>query len=114
MSDTVGFINKLPHHLIASFQSTLAQAREADTLLHIVDLSNNYWEEHIRTVDSILKELGIYDIPTLIVFNKVDSVNDEQILEIAKSNFSQALFVSAKKKIRLKNITNILKIILDS
>jgi GTP-binding protein HflX len=104
ISDTVGFINKLPHHLIASFQSTLAQAQEADILLHIVDLSNNGHEHHIRTVEGILRELGIIDKPTVIVFNKVDKVKDERTLSSVSQNYSNALYVSALKKIRLENI----------
>jgi len=104
LSDTVGFINKLPHHLIASFQSTLAQAREADFLLHIVDLSNNLYTDHISTVQNILKDLKINEKPTLIIFNKVDKVGDGQILTTAGRNYPGALYVSATKKIRLRNI----------
>jgi GTP-binding protein HflX len=104
ISDTVGFINKLPHHLIASFQSTLAQAREAEVLLHIVDLSNQFYENHIKTVERILQVLGIDNKPTFIIFNKVDKVSDEHILKIAGRDYPKALFVSARKKIRLQNI----------
>ena len=104
LSDTVGFINKLPHHLIASFQSTLAQAREADFLLHIVDLSNDSYADHISTVQNILKDLKINEKPTLIIFNKVDKVGDGQILTTAGRNYPGALYVSATKKIRLRNI----------
>jgi GTP-binding protein HflX len=104
ISDTVGFINKLPHHLIASFQSTLAQAREADLLLHIVDLSDPLFVEHINIVQTILKELDIKRKPTLIIFNKVDKVSDEQVFDFAVKEYPEALFVSATKKIRLENI----------
>jgi GTP-binding protein HflX len=104
MSDTVGFINKLPHHLIASFQSTLAQTREADLLLHVVDLSDPSYPDHIRIVQDILKGLEINERPTIIIFNKVDKVRDEQILKSAGREYPNALFVSATKKIRLENI----------
>jgi len=104
MSDTVGFINKLPHHLIASFQSTLAQTREADLLLHVVDLSDPSYLDHIRIVQDILKGLEINEKPAIIIFNKVDKVRDEQILKSAGREYPDALFVSATKKIRLENI----------
>ena len=106
ISDTVGFINKLPHHLIASFQSTLAQAQEADLLLHIVDLSNPFYYNQIETVQSILKDLKIEKKTALIIFNKVDKVSDEQIVKNARLDYPGALFVSAEKKIRLQNILN--------
>jgi GTP-binding protein HflX len=72
LSDTVGFIRKLPHHLIESFKSTLDEVRESDILLHIVDIAHPQHEEHIRTVNQTLEELGALDKPTLMVFNKMD------------------------------------------
>ncbi len=72
ISDTVGFIRKLPHHLIESFKSTLDEVRESDILLHVVDLSHPNYEEHIQTVEQTLKELGVENKPTLMVFNKMD------------------------------------------
>ena len=104
LSDTVGFINKLPHHLIASFHSTLAQTKEADLLLHVVDLSDPSYREHINIVRDILKELEIDKKPTIILFNKVDKVREEHVLKAAARDYSGALFVSATKKIRLENI----------
>ncbi len=74
VSDTVGFIRKLPHHLVASFRATLEEAGEADLLLHVVDASHPEWEDHMRTVASVLAELGLDDRPTLVVFNKLDIV----------------------------------------
>jgi GTP-binding protein HflX len=72
LSDTVGFIRKLPHHLIESFKSTLDEVRESDLLLHIVDIEHPQHEEHIRTVEETLRELGAGDKRTLLVFNKID------------------------------------------
>lgn len=72
LSDTVGFIRKLPHHLVESFKSTLDEVRESDILLHVVDLAHPQHEDHIRTVNETLKELGALEKPTLMVFNKVD------------------------------------------
>ncbi len=72
LSDTVGFIRKLPHHLIESFKSTLDEVRESDILLHVVDVAHPLHEDHVRTVNSTLKDLGAIDKPTLLVFNKID------------------------------------------
>jgi GTP-binding protein HflX len=72
LSDTVGFIRKLPHHLIESFKSTLDEVCESDLLIHVVDIAHPKHEEHIRTVNNTLKELGALDKPTLFVFNKID------------------------------------------
>ena len=77
LSDTVGFIRKLPHHLIESFKSTLAEVREADVLIHVVDISHPAFEDHIRVVRQTLKELGVIDKPTLYVFNKIDLLDQE-------------------------------------
>ena len=72
LSDTVGFIRKLPHHLIESFKSTLDEVRESDILLHVVDLAHPQHEDHIRTVNKTLQELDAIDKPTLMVYNKID------------------------------------------
>jgi GTPase len=72
LSDTVGFIRKLPHHLIESFKSTLDEVRESDILLHVVDIAHPQHEDHIRTVNNTLAELGALEKPTLFVFNKID------------------------------------------
>src|SRR3546814_72235 len=72
LSDTVGFIRKLPHHLVESFKSTLEETREADILIHVVDISHPQFEHHIRTVNETLKELGAADKYTLTVLNKIE------------------------------------------
>ncbi len=72
VSDTVGFIRKLPHHLVESFKSTLDEVRESDILIHVVDIAHPNHEDHIRTVKDTLKELNSLDKPTLMVFNKID------------------------------------------
>ena len=74
VSDTVGFIRKLPHHLVASFRATLEEVREADLLLHVVDASHPEWEEQLRVVDDVLADLGIGERPVVPVFNKMDAV----------------------------------------
>lgn len=72
LSDTVGFIRKLPHHLIESFKSTLDEVRESDILLHIVDISHPQFEDHLRTVYATLQDIGASEKPTLLVFNKIE------------------------------------------
>jgi GTP-binding protein HflX len=104
LSDTVGFIRKLPHQLVASFKSTLDEVLDADLLLHVVDLSSPLYEEQIRTVNAVLKELGAEDKEQLIVFNKIDQIENDGILSNAKVNFTNSIFVSALKKIRLERI----------
>jgi GTP-binding protein HflX len=78
LSDTVGFIRKLPHHLVESFKSTLDEIREADLLLHVVDVSHPNHEEQMETVSKTLLEIGAGDKPVLIVFNKVDLYQPEE------------------------------------
>ena len=73
LSDTVGFIRKLPHQLVESFKSTLDEVREADLLLHIVDLSHHSFEDHYNTVNQTIAEIGAADKPTIIIFNKIDA-----------------------------------------
>ncbi|MNL37591.1 GTPase HflX [compost metagenome] len=72
LSDTVGFIRKLPHHLVESFKSTLDEVREADILLHVVDVSHPKYEDQIGVVDKTLQEIGAFDKPIVLIFNKMD------------------------------------------
>jgi GTPase len=78
VTDTVGFIRKLPHHLVASFRATLEEATEADLLLHVIDASHPSWEEQTEVVDDVLATLGADERPTLLVFNKVDRLTHEE------------------------------------
>jgi len=93
--DTVGFIRKLPHDLVASFQSTLAEAGDADLLMHVVDLSHSLFEEQMTTVNEVLKELNLQDRPTLVVFNKVDRLAEPGLIPQIKHQHPGALFISA-------------------
>lgn len=77
LSDTVGFIRKLPHHLVESFKSTLDEVREADILLHVVDISHPQYEDQIAVVNKTLQDLGAFDKPILMVFNKMDKYNEQ-------------------------------------
>lgn len=104
ISDTVGFIRKLPHHLVASFRSTLEEVREADILLHVVDVSNHQFHEQMETVNQVLKELEATNDATLIVFNKVDAISNENLLSSLKKEYKDALFISAQRKIGLDKL----------
>jgi GTP-binding protein HflX len=93
--DTVGFIRKLPHHLVASFMSTLEEARVADVLLHVVDVSHSHFEDHIVVVKEVLNQLEISHKPTLYVFNKIDRLQNPGLVERLKNEFQPSVFVSA-------------------
>jgi GTP-binding protein HflX len=117
LSDTVGFIRKLPHGLVESFKSTLDELRESDILLHVVDISHPEFEDQIKTVNETLTEIGIVDKPVIMVFNKVDaytyvekeeddltpfsdenlSLEDLKLSWMAKDNHP-CIFISAKTK----------------
>ena len=82
LTDTVGFIRKLPHHLVASFRATLEETRDADLLLHVVDASHPLWEEQRQVVDQVLMDLGLNEQPVLLVFNKTDLLSEEALLHL--------------------------------
>jgi GTP-binding protein HflX len=82
LTDTVGFIRKLPHHLVASFRATLEETREADLLLHVIDASSPTWEEQRVVVDQVLDELNVGDRPRLLVFNKIDLLDHDTLLAL--------------------------------
>src|SRR5436305_2285992 len=98
LSDTVGFIRELPHHLVASFKATLEETRQARLLLHVVDASSPAAEEQIKAVNSVLKELGCADKPTLLVLNKVDRLADLSYLHVLMKHHPKAVAVSAVTK----------------
>lgn len=95
LSDTVGFIRRLPHQLVASFRSTLEVAKDADLLLHVVDASHPAHLEHIETTEQVLAEIGAESVPRILVFNKRDRVTDKVALALARRGFPQAVFLSA-------------------
>jgi GTP-binding protein HflX len=94
LSDTVGFIRDLPHHLIASFRATLEEARQARLLLHVIDASNPVAEEQIKSVNKVLKELDCGNKPTLLVLNKVDRLADRSYLDVLMQHHPRAVAVS--------------------
>ncbi|MEQ6121144.1 GTPase HflX [Reichenbachiella sp. MALMAid0571] len=93
LSDTVGFIRKLPHSLIESFKSTLDEVREADILLHVVDISHPSFEDHIEVVKNTLTEIGAIDKTIITVYNKIDRLSEERLIEL----FPEGLEVSNEK-----------------
>ena len=95
LSDTVGFIRDLPHELIASFRSTLADVRDADLLLHVIDVTNPEWKEQREVVEQVLSEINAGAVKTLDVFNKIDSVDDGTLVAALSARFPDAVFVSA-------------------
>lgn len=123
LSDTVGFIRKLPHNLVESFRSTLDEVREADILLHVVDISHPDFEEQIAVVNQTLMDLGAADKPTLMVFNKIDAYtfvekDEDDLSPATKENISldemkkhwigstnrNAVFISAAKNINIAEL----------
>ena len=107
LSDTVGFIRKLPHDLIASFRSTLAEVREADLLLHIIDVSSPAYEDHIKVVEQTLVELGGNQIRRVNVYNKIDQLTEET--PHPENNTKQkSIMISAKTKKNLPALKNLI------
>ena len=95
LSDTVGFIRKLPHYLIASFHATLEEARRADLLLHVVDVSSRHAEQQMASVMEVLKELGCAEHSILCVYNKMDIVQDESVIPLLRQRFGENVMISA-------------------
>lgn len=114
LSDTVGFIRKLPHGLVESFKSTLDEVRESDLLLHVVDVSHPSFEEQIQVVNDTLKELGAGDKPTLMVFNKVDALEDHTVLQTLSREIPQYAMVSALRGIGLDELKKVLLQMIES
>ncbi|MFQ5806567.1 MAG: GTPase HflX [Phycisphaerae bacterium] len=96
LSDTVGFIRDLPHHLVASFRATLEEAIHADLLLHVADASSSQADQQIEAVNGVLNELGVGDKPVLLLLNKADAITDQALLLILQQNHPDALLISAR------------------
>jgi GTPase len=96
LTDTVGFLRKLPHTLIESFKATLEEVSEADLLIHIVDLSHSRVDEQMEAVDAVIKELDAFGKQTLIVFNKIDNLTDRELAETYVKRFPGSVAISAR------------------
>lgn len=123
LADTVGFIRKLPTQLVEAFKSTLDEVREADILLHVIDLSHPAWEEQMATVNETLREIGAADKPVILVFNKIDRYDPDprdeyDLTPVLPSQFTleelqstwmgrsegQAVFISAAKGTNIEGL----------
>jgi GTP-binding protein HflX len=100
LSDTVGFIRKLPHHLVESFKSTLDEVRESDILLHVVDIAHPQHEDHIRTVNATLQDLDAIDKPTLMIFNKIDLYREKYYDPFLEEEGKQEIEEGLKSNLR--------------
>ena len=104
VSDTVGFIRKLPTELVASFAATLAEAADADVLLHVCDASDADWRAQMKVTDEVLEKTGAGKVPRVLVFNKVDLVTDSAVLAQLRQEFPEALFVSALEEADVRGL----------
>jgi GTP-binding protein HflX len=113
VTDTVGFIRKLPHHLVASFRSTLEEAREADVLAHVIDASYPHWEEQKEVVEGVLADLDLGDRPQVLIYNKVDRLThaEEEVLirRVRAFDTTPAVFLSAHRPETLEPLRALLK-----
>src|SRR3954447_17689460 len=96
LTDTVGFLRKLPHTLIESFKATLEEVSEADLLIHVVDLSHSRVDDQIEAVESVIKELNAHGKQTLIVFNKIDNVQNRELIDVYLRRFPGSVAISAR------------------
>ncbi|MGY8751386.1 MAG: GTPase HflX [Fidelibacterota bacterium] len=106
LSDTVGFVRKLPHHLVASFKSTLKEVVEADLILIVLDASSNEVNDHYKTILEVLKDLGLERHSSLTILNKIDHKNFENQMNYMKNRFPEAIFISALNKLMIDSLIN--------
>lgn len=104
ISDTVGFIRKLPPHLVASFKSTLNEVRDADIILHVIDISHPYFEDQITVVENTLKDLRSENKTQIKVFNKVDILNDRHRIPYVKNKYPDSVIISAQRGINISQL----------
>ena len=113
LSDTVGFVRKLPHHLVASFRSTLKEVVEAELILIMLDASSNEVNEHYNTILNVLKDLGVKRHSYLIILNKIDNENVDKKISYLKRIFPEAIFISALNKLMIDSLTEKIIEIMD-
>ena len=106
LSDTVGFIRKLPHNLVASFKSTLFEVIESNLILIVLDASSNQIKEHMYTINNVLTELESEDIKTMIILNKIDLIKTKKRIKFLKKNYPDAVMVSAMDHLRIDKLIN--------
>jgi len=103
LSDTVGFIRKLPPNLVASFRSTLQEARDADLILKVIDISSPNCMDHLNTVNEILIQLGLFTLPALTIFNKIDRM-DKDLFGLVKRDHPDGIYISALKRLKVDDL----------
>ncbi len=108
ISDTVGFIRKLPHNLVASFKSTLKEVVESDLILMVLDISSEYIEDHAKVIKSVLKSIGAKKIPTVYVLNKVDLISEEKKINSISNNYRDSVIISAKRHLMLSKLKKVI------
>ena len=113
LSDTVGFVRKLPHDLVASFRSTLKEVIDADLLLLVLDASSLHVIDHFKTINNVLEEISAGDKRSLIVLNKIDLVEDINALNQLKQSFTEAVMISALDQLRMDDLLNSIQSIMD-
>ena len=102
--DTVGLIDKLPHDLVASFKSTLDEIRNANLLLHVVDISHPNFKEQLRVAEELLREMGAEELPAVLVFNKIDRIAEDNTLGQMKRQYPEAVFVSCQQGLGMDDL----------
>ena len=107
LSDTVGFVRNLPHHLVASFRSTLEEARRADLLLHVVDASHPEAQEQVHAVYEVLEDIGVSCDNVVLVLNKLDAVGDRSLVDVLRIKYGNAVTISAKTGEGLERLCNL-------
>ncbi|MCB9220164.1 MAG: GTPase HflX [Ignavibacteriales bacterium] len=107
LTDTVGFIRKLPHHLVASFQTTLNVVKDADLIIHLIDITNPYFEDHIQVVEETLETLNCKEKQQIKIFNKIDALTDKSKINYVNSLYPNCIMISAERGINISSLKNI-------
>jgi GTP-binding protein HflX len=113
ISDTVGFIRKLPPQLVASFKSTLSEVRDADIIFHVIDVSHPFYEDHLKVVEDTLKEFGSNNKKVVRIFNKVDLVKDKTKIDYIRNSHKDSIMVSATRGINISSLKEMLNEIIE-
>jgi GTP-binding protein HflX len=113
ISDTVGFIRKLPPQLVASFKSTLSEVRDADIIFHVIDVSHPFFEDHLKVVEETLKEFGSKDKKVIKIFNKVDLIKEKSKIDYIRNRYKDSIIISASRGINISELKNLLNNIIE-
>ncbi|HQJ46720.1 MAG TPA: GTPase HflX, partial [Ignavibacteriaceae bacterium] len=114
ITDTVGFIRKLPPQLVASFKSTLSEVQEADIIFHVIDASHPFYEDHLKVVEETLKEFGSKDKQIIKIFNKIDLIKDKAKIDFIRNSHKDCIMISAKRGINISQLKSKLSEIVEN